>query len=169
MDVVRGKFLAGLLLTILPITGLDVHAGEKPIPYVSPGLRVGYEFGKGLTVGLKISLGVNAEGNYYNITLGVRAVSRRDLASRKETYSYYQFQAGTPLNGIHGGGGVGFAVSGKDMERRVDPMFTLSYGMGLYSELDAVRMPERFRCDLGVLGIIPVPLRKMEMFGSIGG
>jgi hypothetical protein len=169
MDAVRGNSLVWLLLTILPITGFDVRAGEKPIPYISPGFRVGYEFGKDLTVGLKISLGVNEEGNYYNITLGVRAVSRRDLASRKETYSYCQFQAGTPLNEIHGGGGIGFAVSGKDMERRVDPMFTLSYGLGLYSELDVIRMPERFRCDLGVLGIIPVPLRKMEPFGSIGG
>jgi hypothetical protein len=79
MDAVRGNSLVWLLLTILPITGFDVRAGEKPIPYISPGFRVGYEFGKDLTVGLKISLGVNEEGNYYNITLGVRAVSRRDL------------------------------------------------------------------------------------------
>jgi len=165
----RGILRCAFILGILLPDGLSVRAGEKPIPYVSPGLRVGYEFGRGLTLGLKISLGFATEGDYFNITLGVRASSKRDPASREETFSYFQFQAGTPLNGIHGGGGVGFAVSGKEMERRVDPMFTLSYGVGLYSELDVIRMPERFRCDLGVLGIIPVPLRKMELFGSIGG
>jgi hypothetical protein len=161
---------AGWLLVLLLAVGLDGRAGEKPIPYVSPGFRVGYEFGEGLTVGLKISLGINTDPEYWNVTTGFKALMFRKPRSAWDAYTYCQFQAGfLPWHEpIFAGGGIGYAVFSEGPGRVVKPMVTLSCGFLLFCEADLVPLPDRLKCDTGILGVFPVPLRRID-FGSIGG
>jgi hypothetical protein len=143
---------------------------EKPIPYISPGLRIGYDFGNGFSVGAKISLGIFTDPGYYNITLGVRGVSHKKPVPSVDEYNFIQFQAGYPKWGPRemaflGGAGAGIVFFKDKGINRIKPIFNLSYGLLLFLDADIIPLSaSEFKVDVGTLGVLPIPLRKLNLF-----
>ncbi len=69
----RSTDLSVLVLAILFVLFSDGVCREKVSGYASPGLRLGYTFGEGPTIGLEISLGVFHKDILWNsaIVLGI--------------------------------------------------------------------------------------------------
>jgi hypothetical protein len=151
------------------------RSGEKPIPYISPGLRIGYEFGNGFSFGAKISLGIYTDPGYYNITLGVRAVSHKKPAPSVDEYNYIEFQAGYPNReswgaAFLGGAGAGIVFLRDRGIRKIKPIFNLSYGLILFLDADIIPLDaSEIKVDVGTLAVLPFPLKRVDFFGDPGG
>ena len=151
------------------------YSSEKPIPYISPGLRIGHEFGNGFSVGAKISLGIFTDPGYYNITFGFRGVSHKKPAPSVDEYNFIQFQAGYPKRdswgaAFLGGAGAGIVIFEDKGARRIKPIFNLSYGLLLFLDADIIPLSaSEFKLDVGTLAVLPIPLKEVDFFGDPGG
>jgi hypothetical protein len=151
------------------------HSSEKPIPYISPGLRIGYEFGNGFSVGAKISFGIFTDPGYYNITFGFRGVSHKKPVPSVDEYDFIQFQAGYPKRDSRdtaflGGAGAGIVFFKDKGVRRIKPIVNLSYGLILFLDADIIAVSaSEIKLDVGTLAVLPIPLKKVDLFGDPGG
>ena len=64
LEMFRKKIYA--LSFVVFLTSNTCIASDKTLKYVSPGLRIGYEFGRGLTIGFKFSFGINTDYDFNN-------------------------------------------------------------------------------------------------------
>ena len=157
------------IFCLLLVSGL-CRSEERPIPYISPGLRIGYEFGNGFSVGAKISLGVFTDPGYFNITFGFRGVSHKKPVPSVDEYNFIQFQAGYPKReswdmAFLGGAGAGVVFFKDEGGNRIKPIFNLSYGLLLFLDADIIPLDgSKFKVDVGTLGVLPMPLRKLNWF-----
>jgi hypothetical protein len=162
---------SGWIFCLLLVSGL-CKSEERPIPYISPGLRIGYEFGNGFSVGAKISLGIFTDPEYYNITFGVRGVSHKKPSSSVDEYNFIQFQAGYPKRdswdmAFLGGMGAGVVFFTDKGGKRIKPIFNFSYGLLLFLDVDIIPLgASQFKVDAGTLGVLPIPLRKIDLFSD---
>jgi len=150
-------FVAVIILITISNTCI---ASDKSLKYISPGLRIGWEFGRGLTISLKISLGINTDPDfddnpkYYNITLGSKVPLFRKTKYLYEEYDFIELQAGcTPFkhNGLFAGGGLGFMFYQDNNKTKFRPMVTFDF---IFLE------NKKISTDFGFLGIMPFPLNK---------
>jgi len=147
-------------------------ATSKSFPYISPGLRIGWNFGRGLTISPKISFGINTDYNlgddmkYYNLTIGFKAPLFRKAKYSYETHKFIEFQAGyTPIpeNGLFLGGGLGFMFYKDDKKTKFRPMATIDFGWLIFLAFDFVFIEKKkISTDFGLLDIFPIPLSKWE-------
>ncbi|MGD9488697.1 MAG: hypothetical protein AB7W47_11785 [Calditrichaceae bacterium] len=149
----------------------QVSFSQKIVPYISPGISIGYNFNNGVIYGFKISLGIlNTEQDYfYNITFG----NRNNFKNNNDTflpYKYVDFQVGaiTEPIGEHKiqllkGGGVGFLFYKENNKFQYSPRVTAFSGYLVFSsiELNLLKF-KKLEPDYNIRAVFPMPLRKMD-------
>jgi len=162
------EYIFGIIVLI--ISGSSI-ASDKSFQYVSPGLRIGWNFGRGLTISPKICFGINTDYDfgddtkYYNLTIGFKAPLFRKAKYNYEEYSFVELQAGcTPFseNSLFLGGGLGFMFYKDDNKTKFRPMVTIDFGLLIFVAFDFIFIEKKkISTDFGFLGIIPIPLKKL--------
>jgi len=166
----RCGWLFALFTIILPILSA---ANDDIIPYLSPGLRIGWNFKHDITLDAKICLGLTGVGpGFCNVTAGVRGAMFNFSHSDFDNFFHFDVQMGGVGNFlfdrnnslIYGGGlGIGFDRNG------AFPCMSIFSGMLLFTTLDMFYSKSRgFNTDLGFQGVLPLPLKSLD-FGSLGG
>jgi hypothetical protein len=137
------------------------------LPYISPGIRIGWDFRNSVTFGPKISLGfAGIAHGFYNITFGGRAC----FNSAVPNYSYCDLQMGfipdtmsKRRDQVLFGTGIGIATYNK----HIMPHATVFAGSFLFATADFI-WDHRVNTDLGLQAVLPIPLIKISI-GSPGG
>jgi len=162
---------SGWIFCLLLVSGF-CKSEERPLPYISPGLRIGYEFGRGFTFGGKLSLGISTDPEYYNVTVGFRGTTSRKPEHSSDDYYFIQVQAGYPKaesweGPFLGSAGVGIALFGDRGAKRIRPIFNFCYGALLYLDTDIIVLGgSKIRLDFGTLASVPIPLRRVNIFDT---
>ncbi|MGE5498486.1 MAG: hypothetical protein ACM3Q2_10465 [Syntrophothermus sp.] len=142
-----------LLFLLLLVTG-KLNAQDN-IPYLSPGITLGWNSNGAISISPKISLGVIWNGGIYtNITIGAMAT----FSKAKYNYEYCELQAGSIRHFISGG--AGFAITHRDNNREVVPKLSLSAGFLLFANLDMAVHPDSVNTNWGIQGVFPIILNK---------
>lgn len=160
-----------LFLYFLLIPG-TCFTSDNTIKYISLGLRIGWDFGHGLTVGARVSLGLYScsgliGSKYINITKGLKAPLFRKLRFSYEGYNFVQLQFGFapfPDNPLHLGGGLGTIFYHDENKIIFKPMTTISSGFLVFTELDILFLERnKISKDFGILGIIPIAIGGLDL------
>ena len=160
--------------TILLLIGLSVMLGNVYGQYVSPGIRIGYDFNSHATFELKCSVGFPIGKNILNMTVGKKyAVNNR---ATYQSHHYLDLQAGRVSDTMTDrkiqlfyGGGIGFIYYEKDGTHHYRPRMTTFAGYLLFTTADFYLTEENeIASDLGLQLVFPIPLFKVRSF-SIGG
>lgn len=168
MDMYKNRIL-GIFIIALIISG-NCTASDNTF-YVSPGLRIGWDFGRGPTISLKLSLGINTNYNfddntkYYNITFGFKAPLFRKAKYNYEDYKFIELQAGfTPFyeNLLFLGGGIGFIYYKNGNKTKYHPIITIDCGCFIFAACDFLILEDKkISTDFGFLVVAPIPWEKM--------
>ena len=166
------KRLFYFLLFILTIQ--TARAGN-PLPYVSPGVRVGYGFGQAITLNLKISVGLMRETprhylEFYNLTYGYKFVFLKQTEDLSDNFHYLDAQYGVfPQNAdvvlnFFNGGGLGVLMYNKSGERKFGFRSSIFTGIWIFPGLEMnVYSPDKIHFDLGIKGVLPIPLKHVDL------
>lgn len=142
------------------------------IPYISPGIRIGWDFKCGLSISPKLSIGLAEieDGTFINLTVGTRKFQKPITGNGN--FVYLDFQAGTvfeELPGIFLGGGLGLLFGKSKEGSKIIPRTTIFSGCFLFSTIDLTYWNRsKISVDPGVEAVLPIPLKRID-FGSIGG
>jgi len=153
---------------------LLLFAEKSYSQYISPGVRIGYDFNSHTTIEWKVSVGFGLSESIANITLG-----KKYALNNKETYqahNYLDFQLlglsdtiGKRKTHLFYGGGIGLVFYDKDGIHKYCPRVTTFAGFFLFTTLDLYLDDENsVETDLGLQGVLPIPLVGVD-FGSPGG
>jgi len=162
-----------ILFSIFLLFSVGNLESSELIPYVSPGIRLGWDFRKAVTLEPKISLGVvGLIPGFVNVTFGVRSAIIAVKGLTYKTNCHFDIQTGglSPLMGkrkiqLYYGGGIGFIIT----NRKLLPRITLFTGNFLFTTLDISYQKTRgFDSDIGLQCIFPVPLIRFDNY-SISG
>lgn len=146
-----------LLFLLLIIAG-KINAQDN-IPYLSPGVTLGWNSKGAISISPKISLGVLWNGGIYtNITIGAVAT----FSNTNYNYEYCELQAGSIRNFVSGG--AGFAITHRDNITKTVPKFSLSAGFLLFANLDLAVHPDSVNTNLGIQGVFPIMLNNQSHF-----
>lgn len=133
---------------------------DDAITYFSPGVRFGYNFGEGPTIGVKISLGRFTENSFYNITFGTNLPLGKKGNQPFEKYNFLEIQGGMfsnpPILSFGGGTGMAFFRNGK--ATIVAPKICAFKGLFAFATIDMVFLKEREINDFGFEFVLPVPI-----------
>ncbi|MFO7890126.1 MAG: hypothetical protein R6V04_07280 [bacterium] len=165
----RNRALFFFFITLIIISS-NCTASDNTF-YVSPGLRIGWDFGRGPTISLKFSFGINTNYNttsnfggntkYYNITFGFKAPLFRRAKYHYEEYNFIGLQAGcTPItdNLLFFGGGLGFMFYKNSHKTKFHPMVTVDFGLLIFGAFDLIFLEnKRISTDFGFLAVVPIP------------
>lgn len=137
------------------------HADDSESTYyVSPGIRVSWNFKSSILMDLKISYGrMRSEEYYYNITIGKKLVLRSDLNKDEIQHIYLDLQGGS-FGGyypVSAGGGIGAAIF-TGSRKKIYPRITIFGGAGLFCTLDYVFA--RNLVDFGLQAVLPISFNK---------
>ncbi len=147
----------------------------NPLPYISPGVRLGYSFGQSVTLSLKLSLGQMRETHrhhleFYNFTYGYKFVFFNTPENTKENFHYFDIQYGLfPQNGdvvlnFFNGGGLGVLIYKDQGKKKLGFRSSLFTGFWVFPNLELnVYSPRKIHFDVGVKGVLPIPLKKMDL------
>lgn len=162
-----------ILITLLTIiTPLVSAANDDIAPYISPGVRIGWNFKKVITFDCKCSFGIAGNSRFYNITGGFRNAIFNFSSTNFDKYFHLDINmgktGGIPLfeieNSLMYGGGIGIGFNQYD----IFPCMTIFTGFGLFTSIDMFYSKSRgFNTDLGFQGVLPIPI--VDDFGSPGG
>ncbi len=153
---------------IFPILVILLSFPTNPsdnIPFIAPAARIGWSFGRSLTLGFKTSIGMYAEsGTTYSIAIGGKTdIGLKKKGTLKYTkHAYCDLLIGQWIHDIHlgGGGGVGFY---RKNEGKIGlcPHLSFSGGKLLFSTVDFLFLTNfRNDADLGLAVVLPFPLKK---------
>ncbi len=139
---------------------------DDAITYISPGVRFGYNFGEGPTIGVKISLGSFYADSFFNITLGTNFPVGNRVKKPHEKYQFVELQAGTFKNPIPLclGGGVGIAFSQIDEQPIIAPKISLFGGFLAFATMDMVFFKNNEIRDFGLEFVLPLPVGLKDNF-----
>ncbi len=111
------QYTVALLLTIsISFAGSDKSERLNGGMYLSPGIRIGYTFGQGISFSAKLSLGVafgvdHLRNNFVNVTFGMKRIFIKESTKLwYNPFTYKEVQFGTlrrDLYPIYIGGSVG--------------------------------------------------------------
>jgi len=168
--MIRSLQTLAVIIALSPSPGFIIAAEETA--YISPGIAVSWDIGRGLVFGVKASLGYAWEGRFVNITVGGAFCQTDDLYP----YTFVQCQAGAQTTIVGGkstppflGGGLGFVFARNDTGRVVFPYLSAFAGFLIFINVDFLMVQEsRVAIGAELDWPIPLPPKKFE-FGSIGG
>lgn len=142
--------------------------------YISPGIRIGYDFDSHITMGLKISLGINYNETITNVTFGKKfALNNTDdfMAHYYFDMQYGKFSETFSERKIKilYGGGIGLIFYTKNGRQHFHPRITSFVGYLLFTTFDInIIKWKSVKPDLGLQLVLPIPLGNVD-FGSPGG
>jgi hypothetical protein len=135
--------------------------------YFSPGVRLGWSFGGGLTLGAKISFGVYSHDEFANITFGGQNLIFAHAQPRFENHAYADIEGGLLVaNAVYGGGGLGCIFYDRKIGLKVAPRVTSFIGYGLFPTLDLLYVRGLgIKSNLGLQGVVPIPINHSPIEG----
>lgn len=141
--------------------------------YVSPGIRLGYDFNSHTTFELKVSLGVVADGKAFNVTIGKKYALSNTESYLPHNYLDLQFGDFTETIGkrkaqLFYGGGIGVVFYKKEGVTHFHPGITTFAGFAFFATADFYLNESNIESDLGLQFVLPLPLGGVD-FGSPGG
>ena len=133
---------------------------DETLTYISPGVRFGYHFDEGPTLGFKISLGSFYADSFFNITLGTNFPVGNRVKKPHEKYQFVELQAGTFKNPIPLGlgGGIGIAFSQINEQPIIAPKISLFGGYLAFATMDMVFFKNNEIRDFGLEFVLPLPV-----------
>jgi len=166
------KIIKYFLLFFIVFTPILCFAGEWKgvLPYISPGIRFGWDFEKKFTFSTKISIGFMFEGGFANITYGSKYPVFQDAYVTDpnfEKYDYLDVQAAFSYNPketltLYTGGGAGLIFYKEDGVNKSAPRITVFSGFIVFPTLDVIFLPGHVRYDTGLQIVLPLPLTKLD-------
>ena len=162
------------ILILIFLVGNFLNASAESFWYLSPGLRIGWNFSGNFTVDGKISIGLNTDDNlnkitFCNITLGFNALAFAKAKENKfNEYNYVQFQAGSSFLDIEDnlfitGMGAGF-IFNTNNKNDFSPIIRLFSGFIVFPELDLIFLKRKQIVSyFGVRGVIPGSMQKINI------
>jgi len=165
------------LLCLVVFTPLLCFAGKNGLFYLTPGIRIGWDFEKKLTIGTKISVGYIFEGGFVNITYGCKYPFLQDARSWEpnfEKYNYLDIQAAGAIKfdkksvPLYTGGGAGLIFYKENEVNKTAPRLTIFSGFIAFTTFDIIFLLDHVRYDTGFQLVFPIPLEKIDI-GSPGG
>jgi hypothetical protein len=164
------KMAFSLFVVCAPFMLLCENASSQQIPYVSPGIGIAWDFHGHLVISPKISVGINNNGTFYNLTFGIASSIDASL------YPHYfiECQAGVlsePLGfrkaQLFYGGGIGLTIPSSGQGKKPSMRVSLFTGFMFFLNVN-ILFTDTVRTDIGGQVVLPIPLKKVEK-GSIGG
>lgn len=159
-----------LFLIILISISQSNNLLSSPIFYISPGVRIGWSFGYGVTLAYKISLGVNLDtqlnqnGNYWNITFGYKKRIFKQGSKFLYNHHFFRLEGGfkpNNQNSLFAGAGIGICIFNENIKPML--MTTLDYGALVFASLDMYHSFDTIvQPDLGMLTVLPIPFTKID-------
>ena len=143
--------------------------------YVSPGFEVAWGFNKSVSIIPKVSLGTflpyGKSVGFVNITFGIRAnILQKNDNQNKDVYSFLELESGVfpafDKSGVSCGAGFGFGFVGDGRlggRTRIYPKISAFAGGIAFARMDMLFLPKTPLIDLGVMGVLPIPLFSIEM------
>lgn len=160
------KLMIMVLVLVTVGSGYAYGDTEGLVPYVSPGLAIGYNTqNKCLSIIPKVSLGISHFGRphvYVNVTVGYNILTRRTPQFDYPGYFFTELQGGTYLIG----GGIGYAFLKKEGEKTLRlPKYSWSLGALLYVNGHMVKMQNgTMNTTTGLKASLPIPLVYVDLF-----
>ncbi|MDZ7375355.1 MAG: hypothetical protein ONB13_01930 [candidate division KSB1 bacterium] len=139
------------------------------MPYICPGIKIGWDSNRGFTMGPKISIGMaNLDHvSYVNLTFGTKAFERSEQIPRR--FIYLDAQVGRSFSEdspITVGIGFGLLFGKGDDKLKVYPRTTMFFGFIAFPTLDFNFWGnEESSGEPGLEIGLPLPLKKDEGFG----
>jgi len=169
----RKKFTFIFALLIIQLANSDRVIASSKTYYISSGLRIGWNFGKGLTIGPQIFFALNNSTQNYTFTLGMRMCITCNKKVQNKSYYFFKLQYfDQPFlrwsNALVVGGGFGFAFFNKNATTLVRPMISLYTGFIIYPAVDILFFgSKKIGVDSGVLLPLPffIPLNNTKDWG----
>ena len=154
-----------ILITVVLFWLWSEPGYAKIEPYISPGVRIGYVFGKGLSFSGKISLGLafgeeDKPFNFVNLTYGGKYIFSRKSTDWPHDFSYTEFQVGTVNRDLGAYIGGSFGTYNLDRELLTTGLrYTIFSGALLFGSLEMESFTGVCRLyDFGMAGVLPIPL-----------
>jgi len=145
---------------------------EQIIPYITVGIRIGWDFKCGRSISPRLSIGIAEieKGAFINLTFGMRTFKKPIIYA--EDFSFLDLQVGKAFEKIPVGflgGGVGILFCRSNQGSVSIPRNTFFLGCFLFPSVDVTYWDSATTSyDIGVEAVLPIPLRKID-FGSPGG
>jgi hypothetical protein len=164
------KSKSGILFCLIFIFILQ----ETYAQYISPGIRLGYDFNSHITMGLKVSVGAGLNNTVVNFTFGKKFALTND--SSYTDHRYIDLQVGT-FNiylkkrkiDLFSGGGIGLISYEENGKTIYHPRITCFVGYLFFTTLDInIINWKNFKPDLGLQLVLPIPLGGFDI-GAPGG
>ncbi len=149
------------------VLGPNLYAQQ----YISPGVRIGYDFNGHVSFGLKISVGVYDKDSFINLTWGKKFLIGEKKTIPYSNYSYFDLQMGQ-FSGPMGkrkiqlffGGGIGLIFYRGADKNHWAPRITTFAGNLVFTALDVNFIKEKkFHPDLGIQLVLPLPFGKKPL------
>lgn len=156
-----------LLVLLVQVAGLPNLRATDYIPYVSPGLKIGWDSNRGFTMGPKIGIGLaNLDKHVFiNLTVGIK--SFQTGADDNNKFVFLDVQIGSSRvseSSIPFGGGVGLLFSKPDGEVQIRPRTTIFVGFIVFPTLDFNFWDEdQVAYESGFELVLPIPLKKIDL------
>ncbi len=159
---------------IIIVITVFIFLGNSYSQYISPGVRVGYDFSSHFTFGLKISFGIYNSGDFVNLTYG-----KKFAIGQKSTYAnhnYIDLQLGklTETLGnrklqIYYGGGIGIIFYKNKNMWHYSPRLTTFAGNFFFTTFDLNFIKwKKLEPDIGFQLVLPIPLGEKPSLGTGG-
>lgn len=157
---------------IVPVILLMLNSVQAQ--YISPGLRVGYDFNSNITLGFKISFGIGFDKQFYNFTFGRKFALNKN--SSYQTHNYIDLQSGVLIEPfgkkkvpLFYGGGIGIGFYEENGVRHHFPRITTFAGYFVFTTLDMNIIDwKTIEPDIGLQMVLPIPVGEKPTFGTGG-
>ena len=163
-----------LLVILFLFVFINVLNAQEKIPYLSPGLRIGWLFRNKFTIEPKVSLGiVGLVPGYLNITFSTwdfLSINKKIQYGKNYKVSVQYGRLSDTMGErkvqLFYGAGLGVSVENEE----IAPLFQLFNGLGIFATGDFVfKRGKGIDVDIGILGVLPIPLKKLSLMGPAGG
>lgn len=156
-----------VLASLIQLTTPEAAMAGDWGPYITPGIKLGWDSQRGFTMGPKLGIGLVSldRGQFINFTIGIKAFENH--GERGNEYVFLDCQFGTMVPGatlLSGGGGVGLMFGVDDAATPVVPRMMVFVGFIAFANLDFTFWGEDdISHEPGAELLLPVPLFKVDL------
>lgn len=161
--LMRSILILVLLVQVVGFTNLRAH---DRIPYISPGIKIGWDSNRGFTMGPKLGIGLSDtdDDKFLNLTVGIK--SFQISGSGNSQFFFLDVQIGSysvTESVIAFGGGVGLLFGREEGEFTVSPRTTVFLGLIVFPTLDFnFWLDDQISYEPGFELVLPIPLKKVD-------
>lgn len=159
--------VVAILALVLQLSVVTSVAAGDWIPYVTPGIKFGWDSQKGFTMGPKLGIGLVdlAHGRFFNVTIGVKAFEKS--SGNDNQFVFLDCQLGAVVSDasmLSVGGGAGLLFGKENGGRKIAPRCTLFCGFIAFAGIDfnfwgADEVSPEPGMEIG----LAVPLKKIDL------